>query len=66
MNRHLQQAFNHLGINDPMQYVQDTIDRLTNIDTALKKEQDMSKVLMSRGVDPTLSQAKAFLESLKK
>jgi hypothetical protein len=65
MDKRLQQAFEAIGIKNPIELVQETIDRLNKIETARKKEQEMSKALMSPTISILLSQTLGFLESIK-
>lgn len=64
MKPRLEQAFNNVGVSDPVPYVQETLDRLDKIAEALNEEQRLSKSSPSTANNPTISQAKAFLHSV--
>jgi len=61
MNLRLQKAFNAVGVQNPVQYVQETIDRIDKIQAALDKEEETAKMPLYGGIEPTLPQAKGSL-----
>jgi hypothetical protein len=64
MNPRLVQAFNNVGVADPVPYVQDTLDRLDKIVEALAEEQKLAGSTPSAADDQSISQAKRLLHSI--
>ena len=68
MDKSLEHAFNEIGIKNPTQYVEETIERLNQIEAAVRREQEIMKRPTSIGMNTSrvVSEAKSHLEFLKK
>jgi hypothetical protein len=64
MNPRLVQAFNNVGVADPVPYVQEALDRLDKIAEALVEEQKIANAMPSATNNQSIPSAKAFLHSI--
>jgi uncharacterized protein (UPF0218 family) len=67
MQKSLEKAFHEIGIENPIQYIDDTIARLNQIEAAATKEQQIAKLSTSIGhhTASAISTVKSHLESMK-